>query len=383
MRLTIFRHQDVEVLQSIRQSIDPNTIASSIFLRTWDFEIDPCESPGTRFLGILCSFPGGNSSNRVIEINLEADGLEGFLSPILGNLRELTLLNLSKNKFRGPIPESIVNATKITRLMLQENYLSGDIPPGLKNLKGLEILDLSRNRLSGPIPVGISSLRSLTYLSLSNNELAGRIPDMTGLWQLEKLDLSNNELSGNLPELPSSLRAVFLGQNLLYGHIATIDRLQRVVQLHLSGNRFTGLVNQGVLVLPVVRHIDLSSNRFTEMEVKKMTSKRTQLEVLELQKNRISGRLPLNLITYKNLSSVNLGHNLFSGEIPTEYGERVEKGYWRSLYLDNNLLEGSVPAGLVNSTVSGSLARNCITCNRGIPMCRGGQKPASDCIGRG
>ncbi|KAK4433807.1 hypothetical protein Salat_0543400 [Sesamum alatum] len=373
---------DIQVLRSIRQSINPHTITSSSFLHSWNFAVDPCDAPGPHFLGILCDIPDNNSSSRITAINLQADGLEGFLPPGLGNLTELTLLNLGKNKFHGPIPDSIVNMRKITRLLLSDNSLSGSIPHGFRGLKRLEIIDLSHNRLSGSIPAAISSIRSLIHLRLSSNKISGRIPDLTGLWQLNTLDLSSNQLVGNIPEFPNSLITLSLRDNLLSGHISSLNGLRHLRALDLSHNRFSGPINQAIFALPEIRNVNVSANLFTRIDVMRMSTRRrpSQLRAIEAQSNRISGRLPINLITYQNLNSVNLGHNLFHGRIPVEYGERVSKGFWRSLFLDYNMLQGNVPSGFSHGSSKGSLAHNCLNCRRGIPMCRGRQRSPTDCV---
>lgn len=171
---------DVQVLRLFKEAIDPISISSTSLLKTWDFDLDPCETTGTHFLGILCTVPEDNSSSRVFVIDLEGDGFEGFLTPKVENLTELTVLNLSRNKFRGPIPNSITRLRKLTSLQLSGNFFSGPLPDDLNRLKKLENLDLSQNKLSGSIPKEITALRRLTYLGLSNNALSGRIPDISG-----------------------------------------------------------------------------------------------------------------------------------------------------------------------------------------------------------
>ncbi|XP_019241265.1 PREDICTED: leucine-rich repeat receptor-like serine/threonine-protein kinase BAM1 [Nicotiana attenuata] len=375
---------DIQALQAIKMSIDPISISSESFLNSWDFALDPCETTGTSFLGILCTIPlDNNSTSRIMEIDLEGDELEGFLTPAIGNLTELVALNLGRNKFRGPVPETITNLRKLTSLQLYENFFSGSLVNGIGFLRKLEVLDLSNNRLSGSIPSSITSLRSLTQLDLSNNELTGKIPQLNGLWQLNSFDLSNNQIYGNLPEFPLKIKTLSLGHNLLSGHISPVNKLRRLRILDLSDNRFSGAINKGVFMLPDISHVNVSVNRFTVLEVVEFTDKATQLNTLDVHGNRLRGHLPVNLITYPNLTEINLGHNLFSGQIPSEYWPRL--GFsWRSLDLEYNYLEGPVPRELNRTLegVRGSFARNCLTCPKDLQLCLGGQRPASECVGR-
>ncbi|XP_064995376.1 receptor-like protein EIX2 [Musa acuminata AAA Group] len=71
-----------------------------------------------------------------------------------------------------------------TLIDLSNNYLSGNIPEELEEfiprsigeMKQLEVLDLSRNNLSGAIPSGLAALNFLDHLNLSYNNLSGSIP---------------------------------------------------------------------------------------------------------------------------------------------------------------------------------------------------------------
>ncbi|RVW91936.1 hypothetical protein CK203_030163 [Vitis vinifera] len=65
---------DAEVLRSFTASIDPNSVPPYLFISTCDFKMDPCESSGELFLGILCSTPVDNSSSRVTAIDLDGIG---------------------------------------------------------------------------------------------------------------------------------------------------------------------------------------------------------------------------------------------------------------------------------------------------------------------
>ena len=374
---------DTQILRALKHSIDPSSISPISYLNSWDFSVDPCEGMGTQFLGILCSYPLDNSSQRITAIDLDVIGYDGFLTPSIGNLTELTVLSLDKNKFRGPIPDSILNLRKLTKLSLADNYFTGTIPTEIISLKKLAFIDISGNRLSGSIPATISGFRSLTYLSLSNNEFAGPIPDLTGLWKLHTLDLSSNQFHGNLPNLPMRLRSLLLNHNILSGHISPVTRLTHLRKLDVSDNRLSGIISKNVLLLPKLVHLNISLNHFTTIETIDFFGEDTRLQVLDAEYNRLHGYLPVNLVTIRNLTTLNLAHNLFSGTIPREYGDKPGQS-WRSLYLDNNFLSGNLPPKFISrrARLTGSLANNCLRCPTNIPLCRGGQRPSSECVGQ-
>ncbi|KAJ0606123.1 putative transferase [Helianthus annuus] len=65
------------------------------------------------------------------------------------------------------------------------NALVGEIPTNIGQMKELLILDLSRNNLSGRIPSSMSHMTLLNYLDVSYNNLSGRIPSGTQLQSFE------------------------------------------------------------------------------------------------------------------------------------------------------------------------------------------------------
>ena len=70
--------------------------------------------------------------------------------------------------------------SRVTELDLSERRFSGNvsgtIPPELGELAELTVLDLRNNHLSGRIPPELGALTELTVLDLRNNYLSGPIP---------------------------------------------------------------------------------------------------------------------------------------------------------------------------------------------------------------
>lgn len=196
------------------------------------------------------------------------------------------------------------------------------------------------------------------------------------MWQLNTLDLSFNQFYGGIPDLPVSLRNLYFRHNILSGHMTPLKGLLHLKWLDVSDNRLSGSINSDILSLRGVVHLNVSFNRFTSLDVINYSLQGPRLQVIEAQGNHLKGHLPVNLVTFVNLTAVNLENNQFSGTIPKEYGTKVRTS-WRRVYLDQNFLTGNLPSEFAHATnVKGSLANNCLKCPTSVVvLCRGGQRP--------
>jgi hypothetical protein len=152
---------------------------------------------------------------------LYSNQLSGSVPVELGNLTNLTLLDLSANGLSGTIPAELGNLTNLTLLNTSSNQLSGRIPPELGKLTNLTLLGLGSNNLSDGIPFELGQLTNLRLLSLFSNQLSGNIPpELSNLTNLTRLDLSSNQLSGVISEglgsFISKINSFFLAANTFY-----------------------------------------------------------------------------------------------------------------------------------------------------------------------
>ncbi|PUZ53564.1 hypothetical protein GQ55_5G061600 [Panicum hallii var. hallii] len=150
---------DIKCLKTVKQSvIDPNGILES----SWNFN--------TTTKGFICQFTGvecwSPNDSRVHALNLSGLGLEGQFP---------RGLDLSNNKFSGPIPWNIAQQVAyLTSLDLSYNSFSGEIPVNI--CRDLNVLNIQHNQLSGQIPRDFGELLRLASLNVADNQLSGLIP---------------------------------------------------------------------------------------------------------------------------------------------------------------------------------------------------------------
>eukprot|EP01018_Ginkgo_biloba_P016787 Gb_27632 [translate_table: standard] len=364
---------DQDALLELKAGItnDPNNS-----LHNWN----PSILPLCNWRGVACS----SRRQRVTALNLTGMGLQGSISPFLGNLSFLRLLDLSVNTFHGHIPYQLGNLVRLRKLRTQqsnryhpchisslvdlnlpENRLHGTIPVELGMLSQLNTLHLGTNNLrellhslqkletfymggntfEGAIPTEIGHLQSLGHLSLDQNMLSGQIPQSLGLLpQLRRFYLDGNQLSGNIP--PSlgecrTLELLDLSYNRLTGNIplqvAALPNL--AFYFNLSNNLLQGALPLEIANMMMVQAIDISANRLTGV-IPSTLGSCIALEYLNLSWNTLEGPIPVSLGELQNLHAMDFFSNKLSGEIPTSL-EKLK--LLRQINFSNNNLTGQVP----------------------------------------
>ncbi|CAN1829339.1 Phytosulfokine receptor 2 [Linum perenne] len=98
---------------------------------------------------------------------LNFNNINGTLSPKIGQLKQLHVLDLSNNNITGDIPSSIAELVNLEVLDLSSNDLYGSIPPSLERLTFLSRFSVAGNHLKGKIPTGGQ------FSSFSNSSFEG------------------------------------------------------------------------------------------------------------------------------------------------------------------------------------------------------------------
>ncbi|KAF9688512.1 hypothetical protein SADUNF_Sadunf02G0204700 [Salix dunnii] len=291
----------------------------------------------------------------------------GSISPEIGNLKELSNLDLSRNQLSGPLPPTLWDLKNLQILNLFFNNINGKIPPQIGNLKMLQTLDLNTNQLHGDLPHTISNITSLIAINLYANNFSGSIPSDLGKYMpsLKFVSFSNNSFSGELPlELCSglSLQLFSAHRNNFTGSLPTCFRnCLGLTRVRLEENRFTGNITDAFGVLPNLVYVALNNNQFIG-EISPDWGECKNLTNLMMDGNRISGEIPPELGKLPELRLLSLGSNDLTGRIPTVLGNLT---MLFTLNLSNNHLIGEVPRSL--SSLKGlqylDLSNNMLTGN--------------------
>lgn len=173
--------------------------------------------------GVTCGADG-----TVTDFSLASKGLEGRVSPALGNLASLLRLNLSHNSLSGRLPLELLSSGSIIFLDVSFNRLSGDmqeLPSSTPAQRPLQVLNISSNFFTGQFPSSTTweVMNNLAVLNASNNSFTGQIPThfcSSSPASLSVLELSYNPFTGSIPPglgNCSMLRVLKAGHNELSG----------------------------------------------------------------------------------------------------------------------------------------------------------------------
>lgn len=166
-------NQEVWALQALKRSLGlPSRLG-------WNG--DPCVPQEHPWNGVNCQFNHDGGGWSIHGLDLDNQGVKGFLSDDVSVLGRLESLNLSSNNIYDGIPSNI------------------------GNLMDLQILDLSYNKLNGSIPGTLGRLTRLRKLFLNGNLLSGQVPAVLGAGPItgESFNFSGNPGLCGIPSLPA------------------------------------------------------------------------------------------------------------------------------------------------------------------------------------
>ncbi|XP_019223999.1 PREDICTED: receptor kinase-like protein Xa21 [Nicotiana attenuata] len=233
---------------------------------------------------------------NLVDLRLSFNPLNAVLPKSIGNL-SLQWFSAIGCNLKGHIPNEIGNLINLSSLELEDNDFTGIVPTTISSLTNLQQLSLGVNRISGPFPNGLCELSSLFFLKLSQNQMWGSIPTCLGdLTSLREVYLDSNNFTSSIP--------------------SSLWNLKDILKLNLSSNFFNGSLPLEFGSLLKVTQLSLAHNRI-EGSIPETFGKLVNLEALDLSYNNMSGVIPKSLEELKQLDSFNVSFNRLHGEIPS------------------------------------------------------------------
>uniref|UniRef100_J3N1Y7 non-specific serine/threonine protein kinase n=3 Tax=Oryza brachyantha TaxID=4533 RepID=J3N1Y7_ORYBR len=185
---------------------------------------------------------------------------------------------------------------------------------------------------------------------MRQNQIHGSLPSTMEFMAVIDMDLSSNQLSGPLPKLPTTLSSLDISKNNLSGPLPLDLGASELAVLILFDNSISGAIPSSLCKIQSLQLLDISGNKLTgsipDCIVNSSAKNSTQLRIsnLSLRNNKLSGKFPSFLQKCKNLFFLDLAHNQFSGTLPAWIGEDLP--FLVFLRLRSNLFSGHIPVEL-------------------------------------
>ncbi|XP_071738667.1 receptor-like protein EIX1 [Rutidosis leptorrhynchoides] len=244
----------------------------------------------------------------------------------LGNLFNLSVLDLSGNSLWGSIPHDLRSLSNLSDLNLSNNSLVGSIPWSSLSSMSLRYIDLSSNLLSGDLPNNVGQLSNLTSLDVSSwkHFLLHRMPIP------KKLDLSDNRLTGDLPNSLGQL------SNLEY-----LDVSSKSLHGVISDLQFINLSSLTYLNLSSLTYLDMSFNSLA-FELNSLFRAPFHLHTIKLQSCKLGTSFPKWIKNQTSFQYLDISSARISDSAPLWFWDQPPPGL-KYLKLSSNKLRGTLP----------------------------------------
>ncbi|CAG9463910.1 unnamed protein product [Pedinophyceae sp. YPF-701] len=331
-------------LQALFAALDGPNWRDADMRRIWQSDIHHCCWPGVQCCGADGTLPVAIRTDTEI-VGLADSGPIRCMRP--GAVVTLNLdrvRDCSNNPAAAPVqlPGAALArlATGLETLNLAGLCIGGQLPVELADAVLLRLLDLSSNRFEGPLPESgehkWSEHAFLTDMAIHLNGFTGSLPDSLGkgAHRLQRLVFRNNDfdvIPASLAQLPYMSVLDGTNNNVEFGVIDAlnvreedapflelndiiINRGVTAKVYHLRGNRISGRLDPAIFALPI-REYDLGDNRIFGTLPKTLGTLGT-LRIFAADGNNLTGTLP-DPLTTASIHRIHLSRNpLLTGTLP-------------------------------------------------------------------
>ncbi|XP_021821645.1 LRR receptor-like serine/threonine-protein kinase GSO1, partial [Prunus avium] len=305
---------------------------------------------GNRLSGRILESMGQMSN--LVYINLGKNSLEGVIFEThFSKLSKLKYLDLSSNSLVLNFHSDWVPPFQLSVIILRSCKMGPYFPQWLQTQKNYSSLDISNTTISDIIPSWFWGLsRTAVLINLSHNQIRGTFPSSTMEFAYSpKLNFSWNQLEGPIPSFLSKSSSLDLSYNKLSGFISFLCGIKasNLTLLDLTSNHVSGELPDCWTHLENLVFLGLCGNGFFG-KIPTTLGNLYSLETLKFKHNRFVGELPSSLMNCKHLKVIDAAENQLSGLIPGWLGFELPKLV--ILILRSNRFYGRIPLQLCNLT---------------------------------
>ncbi|CAB9498996.1 Leucine Rich Repeat [Seminavis robusta] len=192
--------------------------------------------------------------------------------------------------------------------------------------------NLAGNNLTGLFPVVNKFISTIRTFNMEDNFFSGDVPASAEMPELDVFIMANNKLDGRL---------------LVDGGFVTFK--QRIIKT--NGNQLFGQAGPIFQYLPLLEHLDSTSNRFDGPILG--LAHAANLKQLRNGDNLFTGAIPSEIgLLHEKLEEVDFGGNPMSGGLPSELGLLTKL---TKLNISHTSFSGKIPQGLCELVLVGQL----------------------------
>nr|GMC71299.1 probable LRR receptor-like serine/threonine-protein kinase At4g36180 [Ipomoea batatas] len=292
-------------------------------------------------------------------LDLRGNNFKGSFPPTIGNLSDLVALSLEDNNLNGTLPDQeFCKLKNLEELDLSGNYFQGVLPPCFGNLSSLRVLDLSLNLFKVEISFIFPNLKSLEVIRLRNNNFEGKFSFslLANHSNLKLVEIVNNEnlavetedSNWTVPEF--QLEVLVLAScnlNQQSGKVPTFLKYQSMLKgLDLSHNNMSGGFPNWVIKNNSDLHVLILRNNSLTGQLHLPLHPNTSIVQMDVSDNQINGKLQENFgIIFPQICHLNLSNNHFIEFVPSSFCNMSQLVL---LDLSNNYFTGEIAKEMVS-----------------------------------
>ncbi|CDP18322.1 unnamed protein product [Coffea canephora] len=216
--------------------------------------------------------------------------------------------------FQGKLLEELAYLHRLQYMNANFNNLTGEIPSSfgllpnfityeIGNLNKLQWSSLGSNQLTASIPPSLFSISSLQRIVLTNNSLSGNPP---------------THMCSNLPKVGTFAFSLLSLESCGLGGIlpSSIYNITSLIKINVYKNKLSSSLPEDLCSnLPAVQFVDLGNNLFSG-NIPREIGNCTSFTNFYLSGNQLTGEVPMEIGNLFNMDRLALDNNSFTGRIP-------------------------------------------------------------------